>query len=115
MNWGQIVDTAIMGIMAALSFVVAFRQHRRKGFIFTNKWLYATKKERAEMDERIRISEYRFSRNVFILLGVDLLIFAISFLIMLSCLFYIGFALMAIVCIYAIVQWIFNERYYKNF
>jgi Flp pilus assembly protein TadB len=110
----RIISAAIFGGIAILLFFSSYRQHKEKGFILTNKWIYATKKERAEMDERIKKREYRVARNVFFLLGITSFIFAVNVLVWLVWLVYIIYALMAVLIIYGIAQWITNERYYKS-
>jgi len=49
MQTSLIVVAALTGLLAALCFVVAYRQHKHKGAIWTNAWLYASKNEREKM------------------------------------------------------------------
>ena len=46
------MDRAVPGVaflaMAIISFFITYRQHREKGFVFTNEWVWASKKERAK-------------------------------------------------------------------
>ncbi|MDR0325215.1 MAG: DUF3784 domain-containing protein [Oscillospiraceae bacterium] len=107
--------SAFLGATALLLFIISHRQHREKGFIFTNTWLMASQKEREEMDDRIKKAEYRVGRNVFFLLGLIFFVLAVFCLSLLSWLLYVLYALTAVTCIYAIVQWITNERLYKTF
>ena len=109
-----IIISAVFGIMAVFCFRIAYCQHKEKGFIFTNKWLYASKKEREEMDYRIKKAEYRVGRNVFFILGVLLSVYAVYFQLWLPWLSYIAYALTSLGIIYALYQWIVNERLYKS-
>jgi disulfide bond formation protein DsbB len=51
---------------------------------------------------------------VFFILGVLLLVFAVYFQIQLPWISYIGYGLMVLAAIYAIYQWIANERLFKS-
>jgi len=107
-----LVGIILFGMIAVVMFFIAYRQHVEKGFVFTNRWLWASKKERDEMDARIKKMEYRFGRNVFFLLGILLAVMAFS--ISVFWLFYVVYALTMFLIVYAIVQWILNERFYKS-
>jgi len=111
----SIVWSAIMGAIAIFSFFIAYRQHKEKGFIFAGllfatEFLYASKKEREEMDERIKKAVYRVARNVFFLIGVIFMIYAVNFHLEISWLFYIGHAVTAIIVIYAIYKQAAHKR-----
>ena len=108
-----IIISAIFAIASIPLFRIAYRQHKERGFVYTNKWLYASQKEREEMDPRIKKAEYRVGRNVFFMLGVLLLLCAIYFLVWQPWLGFIGYALMVIIIVYALYQWISNNRVYK--
>jgi len=113
---GEIIGFVMMAPMAIVCFIIAYRQHKQMGFVFTNRWLLSSKKEREEMDERVKSREYKFSRNVFFIVGLSTAVFAAAFLFgVVRWILYTGYALMLIACIYAILQWVSNERYYKTF
>ena len=109
----RIIISTIVGVIAIPLLIIAYRQHKEKGLIFTNKWLYASQKERENMDLRIKKAEYRVGRNVFLGLGILVLFLAFYFLLDISWLFYTGIAIMIILVIYAIYQWMTNERLEK--
>jgi len=108
------VMSALMGVIAFFMFLITYRQHKERGFIFTNTWIWASKKERYEMDIRKKKVEYRFARNVFFMLGIIFLVFAVNAILLFMWLFYVIYALFAILVIYALIQWVVNERYYKT-
>ena len=110
----DIIGSAILGVIAVLCFYIAYRQYKQKGFIFTNKWLYASKKEREEIDERIKKSEYRVGRNVFLGIGFLFIAIAVYSLSSISWLMFIIIALIVILCVYAIVQYVQNSRLYNS-
>lgn len=64
----QIVISAVLGLLAAGAFVIAFFQFRERGPIFTNAYLMATPNEREALDKK---AEYRLAARVFT--GVGLL------------------------------------------
>jgi Ca2+/Na+ antiporter len=109
----RIIISSIVGVIAIPLFIIAYRQHKEKRFIFTNKWLYASQKERENMDIRIKKAEYRVGSNVFGGLGILVLFLAFYFLLDISWLFYTGIVIMIILVIYAIYQWMTNERLEK--
>ena len=109
-----IIFSVIFGAFSFICFRIAYRQYREKGFIFTNTWLFASEKERANMDTRIKKAEYRVGRNVFFLLGLILIICAVYFQLWLSWLSWIIFALMGLLIIYALYQWVANARLFKS-
>jgi len=109
-----IIMSVIFGTAAVFCFLIAYRHHKERGFILTNKWLYASKKEREAMDSRIKKVEYRVGRNIFSMIGAIISIFAIYFQLGFSLLLHIGYVLMVLVVIYAIRQWIVNGRLYKS-
>jgi Ca2+/Na+ antiporter len=107
-----LVAMILFGTIAVAMFFIAYRQHVEKGFVFTNRWIWASKKEREEMDPRIKKKEYRFGRNVFFLLGI--MFATMTFSISVFWIFYVVYALMMFLLVYAIVQWVLNERFYKS-
>ena len=105
-----IVMSVLFGLFAIFSFFIAFRQHREKGFIFTNAWLFASERERRNMDIRIKKAEYRVGRNVFFLVGLVFSIYTVCFLYWITWLVNTGFAIMALTVLYAIFQYVANIR-----
>ena len=117
MDSGQIVlivMSIIFGLIAFICFYISYRQHKKRGFIFSNTWLFASQKEREEMDARVKKAEYRLGRNVFFMLGIIMSVFVVYFQLWLSWVSYIAFGLMWFLILYAIYQWIANARLYKE-
>jgi len=113
-NIDSIVVSILFGVPVVLLFFIAYRQHKEKGFIFTNAWLYASSKERENMDERIKKREYRVGRNVFFMLGVLLSLLAVSLSFEISWLYFpMGFLAGSLIY-YAIIQHITGERLRKS-
>lgn len=108
-----VIVSVILGLSALWFFFIAYRQHREKGMIFTNAWIWASKIERAQMDYRKKKLEYRLARNVFFLLGVLFLVLTLAIALSISWLFIVVNVLTAIFIVYAVVQWVLNERIYK--
>ena len=109
-----LILSIIFGAAAFFCFLISYRQHREQGFIFTNTWLFASQKERDEMDHRVKKAEYRFGRNVFFSLGIIFSIYVVYFQLWLSWLSNIALALMGLLVIYAIYQWVANARLFKS-
>jgi len=109
-NTGLIVASVLLGVLAVFLFFIAYRQHKEKGFIFTNAWLYASKKEREDMDERIKKAEYRVGRNVFFVLGTLFSLLIVNIHLGASWLYTLMGFLAGFLVIYAIVQYVIGER-----
>ena len=108
------MDVVIYAIMVVVSFLVAYRQHKEKGFIFTNRWLWTPKKERENMDERIKKAEYRFARNVSFVFGILFSIFLIASLTELAWVYSLRNVLFVFALLYAIVQLVINIRFFNS-
>ena len=72
----KIISSAFLLVLAAIAFVISYRQYKKRGYIFTNTWAWASKKQRAVMDEKTKETEYLLARNVFFILGVASLSFS---------------------------------------
>jgi hypothetical protein len=99
MNMAQIIILIIVFLFAVISFVIAYRHLKQKGFLLNNSYLYASKDERSKMDKK---PYYRQSAVAFFGIGVMLCVIALTIITNLNFLFYIidGIAIMLI--IYAI-------------
>ena len=91
-------------IPAIVSFVISYRQAQRKGYIFHNTWVWASPERRESMDENVKNNAYRISKNVFFLLGVMFVLFAIHFATFINAFKYASWSVIAIVIAYAIVS-----------
>ena len=103
-SW-QVIFAVILAVLASGTFFISYRQFTKSGAVLTNTWLWATKEQRANMDEKKKEAEYRLARNVFFLLGCGFLMLTIGVLTLLLGLFFsIAGVLFLAVVIYAVVQ-----------
>jgi dolichol kinase len=94
----------VSGVLSVISFYISYRQHKEKGVIFTNTWLWATKEQKEKMDERVKKAEYRLARNVFFMIGVIFFLLALEVLTLIVWFQYLIYMLTAFLLVYAIVQ-----------
>ena len=99
----NVVGVVIFSILGSIALLISYRQHKEKGFIFNNTWLYASKKERDEMDKRLIGVLYRVSRNVFFMLGITFFLHVIYIAAEFSWLLYFITAIIIAIIVYAIV------------
>ena len=66
------------------------------------------------MDERVKKKEYRLARNVFFILGMVFALLAGSIILKIWWLMLIYIALCVFACVYAIIRWSKNVRYYES-
>lgn len=104
---GNIIGMIILGLLAILSFVFSYLQFHEKGFLFNNAYIYASKKERENMDKR---PHYKQSGVIFLLLGIIWLINAVDMVLKTEWLFYLFIVVAVITVIYAIISSIFIEK-----
>jgi len=111
---GLIIPSAIIGTIAALCFFTAYRQHKEKGFVVNNVWIYASQKERENMDARLKSKAYRDSRNIFFIIGIVFLTIIPTILFgeatWLRCLDVLRAVLVVLMLTLAIAQYIIWER-----
>ena len=109
---GFMIVSAILGAIAIFCFLTAYRHHKEKGFIFTNRWLFASPKEREQMDEKSKKYEYRVGRNVFAFVGLTFLLLAIYVIVHFSWLLVAVYVITAITIIYGFIllaRWVKNS------
>ncbi|MBQ9978960.1 MAG: DUF3784 domain-containing protein [Clostridia bacterium] len=107
-------ETVAASILFALSiflFFLSVRSFMEKGFLFSNAYIYASKQEREKMNKK---PHYRQSAIVFLLLGLSFLLNAISVLLKVNWVFYIGIAVVILTLVYAIVSSITIEKSNKQ-
>lgn len=104
---GNIIGMIILGLLAILSFVFSYLQFHEKGFLFNNAYIYASKKERENMDKR---PHYKQSGVIFLLLGIIWLINAVDIVLKTEWLFYLFIVVAVITVIYAIISSIIIEK-----
>ena len=104
---GNIIGMIILGLLAILCFVFSYFQFHEKGFLFNNAYIYASKKERENMDKR---PHYKQSGVIFLLLGIIWLINAVDIVLKTEWLFYLFIVVAVITVIYAIISSIIIEK-----
>ena len=103
----NVIGVIILSVVAIACFVVSYLQFHEKGFLFNNAYLYASKKERENMDKK---PHYRQSGIVFIMIGLVFLITAIDMLLKAVRLYGLVIAIAIIAIVYAIVSSVIIER-----
>lgn len=101
------VVSIIVFIISILMFFISFRSFRKRGFLFNNAYIHASKKERETMD---KTPHYRQSSIVFFLLGVLFLIIGIDTILETKWLFYLEIFCEVIIISYAIVSSLMIEK-----
>lgn len=104
---GNVIGAIILSVVAIACFVVSYLQFREKGFLFNNAYLYASKKERENMDKK---PHYRQSGIVFIMIGLIFLITAIDMILKAVRLYGLVIAIAILAVVYAIVSSVVIER-----
>ena len=96
----KIVAVVLLAV-ALLLFVMSIRSFLEKGFLFNNAYLYASKKERAEMNKK---PYYRQTAVIFSLMGIVFGVIGIAILLDAGWLTYLASAVIVIILIYSIVS-----------
>lgn len=107
MDKKEIMEVVIALVISAVSFVISYFQFRQKGFLFNNAYIYASKKERNNMDTR---PHYRQSGIVFTLVGILFLLNGIGIICKKDWMFSIALVIGVFTIIYAIVSSIMIGR-----
>jgi hypothetical protein len=103
----EIITACILFVVAAAAFVLSFRSFRGKGFLLNNAYIYASKKERENMDKR---PYYRQSAIVFGMIGLIFLLNGLSVLLAAKWITYAMVAVMIATAAYAIASGIAIEK-----
>ncbi len=93
-------------LISVAAFVIAYFQAKEKGPVFTNTYIYATKKEREEMDKK---PEYRLAKIVFMMVGIAFLLITAGCITNWIVLFIAAVAVLVSTLVYAVVQAIRSE------
>ena len=77
----KIVCTLIVFALAIGAFVISYLQFKRKGYLFNNAYIWASKEERRKMNENKESKKphYRQSGFAFMLIGIIFLVLAACF------------------------------------
>lgn len=98
---GNIIGSVILGLVAVICFIFSFLQFAKKGVLFNNAYLYASKQEKEKMNKK---PYYKQSGIVFLFLGVIFLINAVNIILQTKWLFYIIIGILIFLIIYAIIS-----------
>lgn len=93
-------------VSAIILFFLSFVQFREKGFLLNNSYIWASKKEREEMDanKEAKRPHYRQSGYIFMLLGVSFAVNSLYCFLNLHWLLILFWILIAVTLIYAVVS-----------
>ena len=107
----DIVVAIVLIAVSLLVFVLSIRSFLEKGFLLNNAYLYASKKQREEMNKK---PYYRQSAVVFFMIGIVFLLIAAAILLDNFRFTYIADAVIVLLLIYAIVSSIAIEKRKKR-
>lgn len=103
----MIVGAIILFSIALFSFVMSIRSFMEKGFLFNNAYIYASKKEREDIDKK---PHYRQSGIVFLCLGLIFLLNGFNLIFKTDLVFYLVIIIATLTLIYGIVSSILIEK-----
>ena len=103
----EIIVASILFAISIFLFFMSVRSFMKKGFLFNNAYIYASKEEREKMNKK---PHYHQSAIVFLLIGLIFLLNAIAVLLKVNWIFYIVAAVVIVTLIYAIVSSITIEK-----
>ena len=98
---GEMIVAIMLGLIALTCFVISFLQFWKKGFLFNNAYIYASKKERETMD---KAPYYKQSGIVFALIGIIFAVNAVDLVLQTNWLIYLVIGTIVIAIVYAIVS-----------
>ena len=98
---GEMIVAIMLGLIALTCFVISFLQFRKKGFLFNNAYIYASKKERETMD---KAPHYKQSGIVFALIGFIFAVNAVDLVLQTNWLIYLVIGTIVIAIVYAVVS-----------
>ena len=101
------IGAIVLFIISATLLVMSILSFMKKGFLFNNAYIYASKEEREKMD---KAPHYRQSGIVFLLLSLIFLLNGFDMLFKTDWLFYLVIAVLVATFIYAIVSSVVIEK-----
>ncbi|MDL2237035.1 DUF3784 domain-containing protein [Christensenellaceae bacterium OttesenSCG-928-K19] len=101
MDTVTIALSVITLLLAAASFVIAYRQSKERGFVFNNSYLYASKEERERRDWA---PEYKQSKTAFFILGLMFSILTLKIIIKWDWLTFVVVGIAVVLVVYAIAS-----------
>ncbi len=103
----EMVAAGILFLIAIGAFILSIRSFQEKGFLFNNAYLYASKKERRQMDKS---PHYRQTAVVFLLISIVFALNAVEGLLDSGWLLWVGIFFIVLTIIYAVASSIQIER-----
>ena len=97
----NMIIAGILTAVSLLAFVMGIRSYMEKGFLLNNAYLYASKREREEMDKS---PHYRQTAVVFLLIGFVFLFNGFAVLWSIDWMSYVVGAILIATLIYAVVS-----------
>ena len=103
----EIIFSSILLAISIFLFFMSVRSFMKKGFLFNNAYIYASKEEREKINKK---PYYHQSAIVFLLIAFIFLLNAIAVLLKVNWIFYIVVAVVIVTLIYAVVSSIIIEK-----
>ncbi len=103
----KVIALIIGGICAAVCSIISIRQFQEKGFLFNNAYIYASKKERKNINKK---PHYRQSAIVFALLTMIFIVIELEILLDTGWLNWLEGGLVAVTLVYVVVSGVKMER-----
>ena len=107
----ELITAGILFLIAIVAFVFSIRSFLEKGFLLNNAYIYASKKEREDMDKK---PHYRQSAVVFLLIGLIFLLNGLSVLLKTLWISYLAIGVMGITAVYAVASSVAIEKKKKK-
>lgn len=101
MDVTEMIATVTLSLISIGSLIISYCQFHERGFLFNNSYLYASKKNRSEMDKK---PYYRQSGVIFALISVLFFINAIEINLKTGWLIYVVFFIVFVMILYAAVS-----------
>ena len=108
---GDIVVAIALLAVSLFTFILSIRSFMEKGFLLNNAYIYASKKEREEMNKK---PYYRQTAIIFLFITIIFLTLSLAILLNIGRLAYIAEAIIPIMLIYAVVSGIAIEKAKKH-
>ncbi len=109
METAQIIIACITGIISLFFFIFSYRQYKEKGKPINNSYIFASKKQREEMNFS---PIYKQSAVTFFLCGLMFLLSTIDTIFIFSWILPVNILLIALTIIYCIVSAIYIGKKY---
>ena len=98
---GEIICACALFLISAVLLFLAVRSFKNKGFLLNNSYIYASNKEREDMDKS---KYYRQSGICLLLLAIALAVDGVAVLLKIDVLFALFYLLIAATIVYAIIS-----------